>query len=143
MLGSSSTTSRRASVAGLTAVTKAVCRRTLCVGCEPPAGALRAGLPRTTAKHIGMLRRRLPLAVLAVSVVAVGTAIAGPSIPSTPATAKAYPSESHATTYPTYDAAGRVNGKAKWHWTPTGGNCCETYVSTAGKRLLEYGGSLP
>lgn len=90
-----------------------------------------------------MKRRRLPLAVLALSAVAMGTAIAGPSIPSTPATPKAYPSESHAATYPTWDAQGRKNGTASWHWTPTGGNCCETYVATAGNRLLEYGGSLP
>jgi hypothetical protein len=90
-----------------------------------------------------MLRRRLPLAVLAGSALAVGTAIAGPSVPTTAAAAKPYPSESHAAVYKTLDASGRAVGTAKWHWTPTGGNCCETYVATAGSRLLEYGGSLP
>jgi hypothetical protein len=87
--------------------------------------------------------RRLSLAVFALSAIAVGTAVAGPPVPSTPATATAYPSETKAAAYKTFDAAGRAKGTAKWHWTPTGGNCCETYVSTTGSRLLEYGGSLP
>ena len=86
--------------------------------------------------------RRLFLTVIALSAVAVGTAVAGPPIPGTPATPKAYPSESHAVSYRTYDARGHLTSTA-WHWTPTGGNCCETYVSTLGSRLLEYGGSYP
>jgi hypothetical protein len=94
-----------------------------------------------TANNDGM--RRTPIVVLALSALAVGTAVAGPSVPSTPATPKPYPSVSNAATYKTFDAAGRVNGSAKWHWTPTGGNCCETYVANAGGRILEYGGSLP
>ena len=89
-----------------------------------------------------MRRSRLVLAVLAASAVAVGTAAAGPGIPAAPATPKAYPSESHAAAYRTTDARGHV-GSTAWHWTPTGGNCCETYVSTTGSRLLEYGGTYP
>lgn len=90
------------------------------------------------------LRRRVPLAVLALSVIAAaGTAFAGPSIPTTPATPTAYPSEWHAASYRTFNAAGRSIGTTKWHWTPTGGNCCETYVATSGNRLLEYGGTYP
>jgi len=89
-----------------------------------------------------MRRSRLLLAVLAASAVAVGTAVAGPGVPAAPATPKAYPSESHAAAYRTTDAAGHVR-TTPWHWTPTGGNCCETYVSTVGSRLLEYGGTYP
>jgi hypothetical protein len=86
--------------------------------------------------------RRLSFAVAALSALAVGTAIAGPAIPPTSATPTAYPAASHAATYKTYDAAGRVQ-TTKWHWTSAGGNCCETFVSTLGSRLLEYGGSYP
>jgi hypothetical protein len=88
-------------------------------------------------------RRRLSIAVLALSALAVGTAIAGPPIPAAPATPKAYPSESHAASYRVFDAGGRAAGTSRWQWTPTGGNCCETYVSTLGSRLLEYGGTYP
>jgi hypothetical protein len=86
--------------------------------------------------------RRVSLAVVALSALAVGTAIAGPAIPSTPATPTAYPADSHAATYRAFDANGHVS-KTSWHWTSAGGNCCETYVSTLGNRLLEYGGSYP
>ncbi|MCU1590261.1 MAG: hypothetical protein JWP11_1517 [Frankiales bacterium] len=86
--------------------------------------------------------RRLSLAVAALSALAIGSAIAGPPIPGAPATPKAYPSTSHAAAYRTFDAKGHVT-KTAWHWTATGGNCCETYVSTLGNRLLEYGGSYP
>jgi hypothetical protein len=103
-----------------------------------------AGIGCRAANVSGMTRRsrRLSLAVLAASALAVGTAAAGPPVPGEPATPTAYPSESHAAAYRTVDAAGHPS-TTSWHWTPTGGNCCETYVSTVGSRLLEYGGSYP
>jgi hypothetical protein len=87
--------------------------------------------------------RRLLIAVVALSALAAGgAALAGPPVPAEPATPTAYPADSHAASYPTFDVKGH-RGSAKWHWTSAGGNCCETYVSTLGNRLLEYGGSYP
>lgn len=87
--------------------------------------------------------RRLPLVGIALSAVAVGTAVAGPSVPATPANAVPFPSTSNAATWTTYEPSGRVARAAAWHWTAAGGNCCETYVATTGKRLLEFGGTQP
>ena len=80
--------------------------------------------------------------MLALSALAVGTAVAGPPVPAEPATAGSFPADSHAATYRTFDAKGHAR-TSKWHWTSVGGNCCETYVSSMGSRLLEFGGSLP
>lgn len=89
--------------------------------------------------------RSLSTAVAAVLVAAAGVATAGPSVPTLGATPAPYPSERFAATYKTFDGkTGKITGTAKWHWTPTGGNCCEVYVtSTAKGGLLEFGGSLP
>jgi hypothetical protein len=71
-------------------------------------------------------------------------ALAGPSVPPTPAQATPDPTERHAVTWKVFDNSGRQSGTAKWHWTPTGGNCCEVYVTASRKgELLEYGGSYP
>ena len=73
-----------------------------------------------------------------------GVAMAAPPVPSEPTSPTPYPSQRYAASYATYDANGHRTGSAKWHWTPTGGNCCEVYVtSTAKGGLLEYGGSYP
>lgn len=95
---------------------------------------------------MGLSRHRL--AVLAAAAVLTGAAVAatalGLSIPPTPATPTSYPSISHPAQYATYDGKGRPTARAGWHWTSTGGNCCETYVqSTAAGRILEYGGTYP
>ncbi len=91
--------------------------------------------------------RRTPLAVLSAAGLAslvIGTALAGPPVPTTPASETPYPSVSHAVRYATFDGHGRPVASTKWHWTPTGGNCCETYVTAANDgRLLEYGGTYP
>lgn len=89
--------------------------------------------------------RLLPLAATCLAVLGAGAALAGPAVPPTPATSSAYPSQRFAATYKTFDPrTGAANGSAKWHWTPTGGNCCEVYISSTSKgQLLEYGGSLP
>lgn len=91
--------------------------------------------------------RRTPrlIALATAGLVVAGTAaLAGPPVPPTPADEKAVASERYAATYRVFDAAGRKTGTAKWHWTPTGGNCCEVYVTATAKgELLEYGGSYP
>jgi hypothetical protein len=90
-----------------------------------------------------MARPRLLLATITGLVAATtAAALAGPSVPPTPAAATAYPSERHAAKYKVFDNSGRQIGTAKWHWTPTGGNCCEVYITASRKgELLEYGGS--
>ena len=89
--------------------------------------------------------RNLALVSAALVAGAAGAALAGPSVPTTPATPTAYASDRVAATYKTFDGhTGKERGTAKWHWTSTGGNCCEVYVSsTARGDILEYGGSLP
>jgi hypothetical protein len=87
--------------------------------------------------------RLLPLA-LGLALAGSAAAVAGPPVPGTGATPTAAPASYKSGTYPTYDAKARVNGKARWHWTTAGGNCCEVYVSvTKSGRLLEYGGTWP
>ena len=91
-----------------------------------------------------MRLRLLPLVATAAVTAAAGAALAGPSLPALDGTAVPYPAPYKAATYNTLDAGGRVNGTARWHWTPAGGNCCEVYItSDARGQLLEYGGSLP
>jgi hypothetical protein len=92
-----------------------------------------------------MPRPRILLAAVA-GLVAASTAVAlaGPSVPAEPAAATGYPSELHAAKYKVFDNTGKQIGTAKWHWTPTGGNCCEVYIAASRKgELLEYGGSYP
>jgi hypothetical protein len=80
----------------------------------------------------------------ALATVVGGVALAAPPLPSEPANAAGYPSQRYAASYAVYDGLGHKTGTAKWHWTPTGGNCCEVYVTTTAKGgLLEYGGSYP
>ena len=91
-----------------------------------------------------MVRPRL--LTLAAGLVLAGSAVAlaGPSVPPTPAHATPYASQRFAATYKVFDSTGRQVGTSKWHWTPTGGNCCEVYVTATAKGgLLEYGGSYP
>ena len=89
------------------------------------------------------LRRVSLLAALAGLTVG-GIALAGPPVPAEPTTPTAFPSQRFPATYTTYDANGVRTGTAKWHWTPTGGNCCEVYITSTSKGgLLEYGGSYP
>ena len=88
--------------------------------------------------------RRFSLLAAGVAIAVGGAALAAPPMPGEPASATAYPSQRFAASYAVYDANGIKTGTAKWHWTPTGGNCCEVYVtSTAKGGLLEYGGSYP
>jgi hypothetical protein len=88
--------------------------------------------------------RLLHLAAAGLVLVGSAAALAGPPVPPTPADEKAVASERHAATYKVFDRTGRQTGTAKWHWTPTGGNCCEVYVTAnAQGHLLEYGGSYP
>ena len=89
--------------------------------------------------------RAVPLVASCLVAAAAAAALAGPPLPGLQATPTAYPSQRFAATYRTFDVrTGAVNGTAAWHWTPTGGNCCEVYVTSTGKgELLEYGGSLP
>jgi len=91
-----------------------------------------------------MRRTRLLPVVLTGLVLAGSAALAGPPVPPTPANETPVASERFAATWKVFDDKGRQTGTAKWHWTPTGGNCCEVYVtSTAQGHLLEYGGSYP
>jgi hypothetical protein len=89
---------------------------------------------------------RARLIPLALGLVLAGSAaaLAGPPVPGTDATPTPAPADYKKGTYPTYDGKARPNGKASWHWTTAGGNCCEVYVTTTSKgRLLEYGGTWP
>jgi hypothetical protein len=87
---------------------------------------------------------RVALLVAALGIALGGVALAAPPVPSEPTTTTGYPSRRVAATYAVYDAQGKRTGTARWHWTPTGGNCCEVYVTaTANGTLLEYGGSYP
>lgn len=88
--------------------------------------------------------RRLGLVAAALGTLVGGAALAAPSVPPEPTTVTPYPSQLRAATYAVYDARGHRTGTARWHWTPTGGNCCEVYVTaTRTGGLLEYGGSYP
>ena len=88
--------------------------------------------------------RRVALAATALVALAAGAALAGPAVPGLPATPTPYPSQLHPATFKVFDATGRQTGTAKWHWTSTGGNCCEVYITSTSKgQLLEYGGSEP
>ena len=98
-------------------------------------------LPRPAPRRAALLAALLAAAS---ALVVSGLAVAGPALPPEPTSPTAYPSQRFAATYATYDASGVRRGSARWHWTPTGGNCCEVYVtSTANGGLLEYGGSYP
>ncbi|MFN2536780.1 MAG: hypothetical protein ABR549_01330, partial [Mycobacteriales bacterium] len=91
-------------------------------------------------------KRPLRLSLLAAGLAALagGAALAAPPMPKEPTSPVPYPSQRFVATYAVYNAEGVKTGTAKWHWTPTGGNCCEVYVTATSKGgLLEYGGSYP
>lgn len=101
--------------------------------------------PRGDGEDLRMRRPRLvPLVVTGALLAGSAAALAGPAVPPQPANETPVVSQRFAATYKAFDNSGRQTGTARWHWTPTGGNCCEVYVTaTSQGHLLEFGGSYP